>query len=232
MTILFLLGKNMCFWNDTSARPAFWPEDVPYGNIKRSNNESLCKIIHAYLNANDHGEAPSYRDRSPHGSPKTTTRVEVDVSDDLLSETDQSDIDLSSEPFFPFLQPENISHQDSQGINEPTPILANFNGEAVQTGVFAADVCLALATGVDPVTIRWIQNRMRTHLHECFLSEILTPFPTMERRLDRDLRPRLIHNLLSTFTIQLWCVCHLPSFAFRNMVECPKCLNWYHKPCG
>ena len=98
-------------------------------------------------------------------------------------------------------------------------------------GVFAAAVCLALATGVDPVTIRWIQNRMRTHLHECFLSEILTPFPTMERRLDRDLRPRLIRNLSSTFTIQLWCVSHLPSFAFRNMVECPKCLNWYHKPC-
>ena len=115
----------MCFWSDTSARPAFWP-DVPYGNIKRSNKESLYKIIHAYLNANDHGEAPSYRDRSPHGSPKTTTRrVEVDVSDDLLSETDQSDIDLSSEPFFPFLQPESTSHQDSQGINEPTPSLAN-----------------------------------------------------------------------------------------------------------
>ena len=63
--------------------PTFWPEDVPYGNIKSSNKESLCKIIHAYLNANDHGGAPSHRDRSPHGSPKTTTRrVEVDVSDD------------------------------------------------------------------------------------------------------------------------------------------------------
>ena len=70
---------------------------------------------------------PGNRDRSPHGTSKTTKgRVEVDVSDDLLSEvqTDQSDIDPSSEPFFPSLQPESTSHQDSQGIHEPTPSLA------------------------------------------------------------------------------------------------------------
>ena len=94
-------------------------------------------------------------------------------------------------------------------------------------GLFAAAVCLALATGVDPATIRWKQNRMRTHLSECLTNEILTPFPTTEITL----RPRLTSKLTSDYTIKLWCVCHLPSFAFNNMVECPNCLKWFHKPC-
>ena len=51
----FPTRQEYVFWSDTSARPAFWPEDVPYGNIKRSNKESLCRIIHAYPNANDNG---------------------------------------------------------------------------------------------------------------------------------------------------------------------------------
>ena len=94
-------------------------------------------------------------------------------------------------------------------------------------GLFAAVVCLALATGVDPATIRCKQNRMRTHLSECLTNEILTPF----HRTEISLRPRLTSKLTSDYTIKLWCVCHLPSFAFNNMVECLNCLNWFHKPC-
>ena len=71
-------------------------------------------------------------------------------------------------------------------------------------GLFAAAVCLALAP-VDPATIRWKQNQMRTHLSDCFNNEILTPFPTME---SKSLRPRMTSKLTPDYTIKLWCVCH------------------------
>ena len=66
----------MAFWSDPSVQPFFWPEDVPYGNIKRTSKKSLCKIIQAYLNSDNKGEAsPSYRDRSPHRSTRTERQI-------------------------------------------------------------------------------------------------------------------------------------------------------------
>lgn len=107
----------------------------------------------------------------------------------------------------------------------------NNKGGGADCGLFAAAVCLALATGVDPATTQWKQNRMRIHLSECFKNETLTPFPTKECRDNRELRPRLMSKLASDYTIQLWCICNRPSYAYNNMVECPNCLHWFHKPC-
>ena len=103
-----------------------WPEDVPNGNIKRSNKESLCKIIHAYLNANDHGEATSYRDHLPHGSLRQL-RDEWKWTFLMIYYQKQIKAILISavNHFFQFLQSESTSHQDSHGITEPTPSLAN-----------------------------------------------------------------------------------------------------------
>ena len=47
----------MDFWSDPSAQPSFWPEDIPFGNIKRSKKKNLWKIIQAYLNRNSLDEA-------------------------------------------------------------------------------------------------------------------------------------------------------------------------------
>ena len=95
-------------------------------------------------------------------------------------------------------------------------------------GLFAAAVCLAVTNGDDPALVRWKQNRMRSHLSGCFNNELLTPFPTTESKI---LRSKMSTHSRSEFKIKLWCLCNLPSYAFANMVECPKCLNWYHKPC-
>ena len=95
-------------------------------------------------------------------------------------------------------------------------------------GLFAAAVCLALATGVNPETIRWRQNKMRVHMSECIKKEVLIPFPTIQGNI---LRLRTTTLSKNDFKIKLWCVCNLPSFAFKHMVECQTCLKWYHKPC-
>ena len=95
-------------------------------------------------------------------------------------------------------------------------------------GLFAAAVCLTIATGGDPTQVCWKQARMRSHLSDCLNSEVLTPFPKIESIV---LRSRITTNVRTDLKIKLWCLCHLPAYAFRNMIECPKCLKWFHKPC-
>ena len=77
-------------------------------------------------------------------------------------------------------------------------------------GLFAAAVCLALATGVDPETIRWRQNKMRVHFSDCFNS-----IPTIQGNILRFRATTLSKN---DFKLKLWCVFNLPSFAFKHMV--------------
>ena len=139
----------MAFWSDPSAQPSFWPEDVPYGNVKRTSKKSLCIIIHVYLKCNNNNnnnnhhhhqgeDIPSYRDRSPHGSPRRTARpkdhsrhctnlVIDDVSDyqfsNLQTELTDIDTDTSSETFFPGLQ-QPVSTHSHQDPEVPTPSLA------------------------------------------------------------------------------------------------------------
>ena len=96
-------------------------------------------------------------------------------------------------------------------------------------GVFATAVCLAIYTGEDPANVRWRQANMRMHLKQCIESEIVTPFPTIRkpnRKACQESEP-----LMTSFLIELWCVCRLPQYAFQHMVECTKCRRWFHKPC-
>ena len=95
-------------------------------------------------------------------------------------------------------------------------------------GLFSAAVCTALAAGQDPTQCKWRQARMRSHLSECIRTEILKPFPIIERKKDYSSKVAVTKT---NFTIQLWCICRLPSYAFNNMVECEKCKKWFHKPC-
>ena len=96
-------------------------------------------------------------------------------------------------------------------------------------GVFAAAVCLSVATGEDPANIRWRQAHMRMHLKQCIESENVTPFPTI-RKPNRTTCQEP-ESLMTSFFIELWCVCKLPQYAFQHMVECSKCERWFHKPC-
>ncbi|XP_028417456.1 uncharacterized protein LOC114541851 [Dendronephthya gigantea] len=49
----------------------------------------------------------------------------------------------------------------------------NFN----DCGLFAIANCVAVASGIDPVSVRFHQNKMRAHLHNCFRSNAITMFP-------------------------------------------------------
>ena len=84
-------------------------------------------------------------------------------------------------------------------------------------GVFAAAVCLAIASGADPAIIRWRQANMRIHLSQCIQDENFTPFPTVRKRGSKEVGSIIMEYLL----IELWCVCRLPQYAYHNMVECP-----------
>ena len=68
---------------------------------------------------------------------------------------------------------------------------------------------------------------MRSHLSECIRTEIIKPFPIIERKQNYSLK---VAETKTNFTIQLWYICRLPSYAFNNMVECEKCNKWFHKP--
>ena len=95
-------------------------------------------------------------------------------------------------------------------------------------GLFAIATCVSLAMGQDPSTQRWQQNKMRLHLSECFRTETISPFPTLN---NKKLKSKITSIREHQFDIELFCYCQLPSFAFRYMVECQQCESWYHKPC-
>ena len=69
---------------------------------------------------------------------------------------------------------------------------------------------------------------MRDHLSKCFRTEKITPFPIIK---NKKLKSKVQTIREYQFEIELFCFCRLPSFAFKFMVECPHCQNWYHKPC-
>ena len=94
-------------------------------------------------------------------------------------------------------------------------------------GLFAIAFCLALVSNQNPVTVRFRQSTMRSHLSEIFRTEIIKPFPTIHGKQQQKI------GTCSTDSVKiaLWCVCRLPSYAFNHMVECSRCERWYHKPC-
>ncbi|KAI6662046.1 hypothetical protein LOD99_9633 [Oopsacas minuta] len=94
-------------------------------------------------------------------------------------------------------------------------------------GVFAIAVSIALANGLEPSILRWNQGNMRRHLRNFIISEKLSPLPTISERPCS----RIKVNKKLEYTIELWCICRLPEFAFKNMVNCQVCTQWFHKPC-
>ena len=95
-------------------------------------------------------------------------------------------------------------------------------------GPFAVAVCTALAAGENPTLLRWRQDKMRSHLIQCFKTEIISPFPTIQ---SQSLRTKIVLNSEHKFVIRLWCYCRLPSYSYKFMVECQQCKTWFHKPC-
>ena len=95
-------------------------------------------------------------------------------------------------------------------------------------GLFALAVVTAIAFGKDPSILFWRQCNMRGHLVECFRTERITQFPTIETK---DLQSKMTRNLETDYFVKLYCLCKLPKFVSKQMVQCQSCSNWFHKPC-
>ena len=70
-------------------------------------------------------------------------------------------------------------------------------------GLYAIAVATSLAHQVDPTTVIFEQNEMRSHLAECFMKQKLTLFPTKKRT-----RPS--SSVLRRVTIFICPICVMP----------------------
>ena len=93
-------------------------------------------------------------------------------------------------------------------------------------GLFAVACATSIVHGVDPVLCQWDRSKMREHLICSFENKELTPFPiTKERRVPLGRRVR------SSDVEELFCICRMPNFDKKPMIECVYCRKWFHKHC-
>ena len=90
-------------------------------------------------------------------------------------------------------------------------------------GLYAIAVATALAHKIDPVTLVFRQDEMRSHLQECFEKQKLQPFPILKTR-----RPKL--SCISTVVIYICLICRSVDDGSK-MVYCEECKNWFHDSC-
>ena len=89
-------------------------------------------------------------------------------------------------------------------------------------GLFAIAIAYDLCAQIDPVSKRYTQADMRSHLHSCFNNKILQSFPST----DVSIRERIICH----FTWEIYCVCRMTTLS-KRMVCCDSCNTWYHEGC-
>lgn len=93
-------------------------------------------------------------------------------------------------------------------------------------GLFALACATELAYGHDPVFCSWNVKLMRPHLIKCFENGTLDRFPTVKRR-----RVGVGKRVHHTIEVTIYCTCRMPNDVTRAMIECGRCLVWYHKDC-
>ena len=93
-------------------------------------------------------------------------------------------------------------------------------------GVHAIAHATELAHGADPVTCNWDMGQMRKHLLSCLESGVMTRFPKGGQR-----RVRFGTRVRKSFPFDLFCICRAVNDDSKSMIECVRCLKWYHKEC-
>lgn len=88
-------------------------------------------------------------------------------------------------------------------------------------GLFAIAYATALSLGEDPGKIDFDKSSLRKHLYSCLKSKKITMFPVIRRK-------RVV-KVRDTVEIKIYCNCRLPEVG--PMLECSKCLQWYHDSC-
>ncbi len=99
---------------------------------------------------------------------------------------------------------------------------------ASDCGVFAAAFATSLVNGDDPSSLHYDVKKLRPFLVECLKKGKLEPFPSKPKKKS------LIKKPLD-LSIKVRCVCrrsfyHTDQPAW-DMIECEKCLNWFHRMC-
>jgi hypothetical protein len=87
-------------------------------------------------------------------------------------------------------------------------------------GLFCIANAVALANGIDPLTVSWCQNSMREHLCQCFEQKKIKMFP-------HDVKQAPSMPVQSHYVVSIYCIClkHVPG---SQMVHCSVCNNWFH----
>ena len=97
-------------------------------------------------------------------------------------------------------------------------------------GLYAIAVATLLAHDVDPTTVIFEQNEMRSHLAECFMRQRMKLFPTKKKT-------RVTNSVLKKVIIFVCPICGMPEGSpdeeskESEMVQCDKCDVWHHSSC-
>ena len=91
-------------------------------------------------------------------------------------------------------------------------------------GLFAIAAATSLCLGLLPQNCKWKQEKMREHLIRCFEGGVLEEFPKLSKTRDHQC-------YLESKEIQVFCHCRQPYVETVFMVQCDKCLDWFHRGC-
>ena len=107
-------------------------------------------------------------------------------------------------------------------------ITVNLMNVAKQTGtvdcaLYAMAIITCFALDIDPVTVVFRQEEMRSHLLKCLETGTIVPFPVKKTR-------RPVQRISKIECFEVFCYCRLPDDG-REMACCDKCEEWYHMDC-
>ena len=101
------------------------------------------------------------------------------------------------------------------------PSMEQQNGSS-DCGLFALAVAVCLSEGENPSEHLFDQTVMREHLALCIQCDELAAFPVKSFRTVKDRIER---------SVDLFCHCRKPYRKGVFMIECSKCLDWFHRSC-
>ena len=93
-------------------------------------------------------------------------------------------------------------------------------------GVFALAAAVELVEGHNPVVCYWDCTRMRSHLLQCLMEGRMIRFPLIKQR-----HIRFGQSIRKSEVEKIYCLCRMPNDKALQMVECTRCLKWYHNNC-
>ena len=88
---------------------------------------------------------------------------------------------------------------------------------------YAGDMCFK--RNVQKATFE--QKSMRKHLHDCFNSGALTPFPQKIKSHPMPM-PRSVRKIER---FKVYCMCKMPKEFDAKMILCDQCHTWFHYKC-